>query len=72
MAQRNALGTTARIAVWPPEHAGAAMAAVDDVLSALDLQASRFRPDSEISWLHRAHGGLFMLSDGLAEASAWR
>jgi FAD:protein FMN transferase len=68
VAQRNALGTTARVAVWPPEHAGAALAAVDDVLSALDLQASRFRPDSEISWLHRAHGGLFMLSDGLAEA----
>ena len=44
------------------------MTAVDDVLSSLDLQASRFRPDSEISWLHRAHGGLFMLSDGLAEA----
>ena len=68
MAQRNALGTTARLAVWPPENAFPAMTAVDDVLSALDLQASRFRPDSEISWLHRAHGGLFMLSDGLAEA----
>jgi len=66
--QRNALGTTARLAVWPPENAFPAMTAVDDVLSALDLQASRFRPDSEISWLHRAHGGLFMLSDGLAEA----
>ena len=66
--QRNALGTTARLAVWPPENAFRAMTAVDDVLSALDLQASRFRPDSEISWLHRAHGGLFMLSDGLAEA----
>jgi len=68
VAQRNALGTTARLAVWPPENAFRAMAAVDDVLGALDLQASRFRPDSEISWLHRAHGGLFMLSDGLAEA----
>ena len=68
MAQREALGTTARLAVWPPEHAGAAMAAVDAVLAALDLQASRFRPDSEISWLHRSAGGLFMLSDGLAEA----
>ena len=66
--QRSALGTTARLAVWPPENAFPAMTAVDDVLSALDLQASRFRPDSEISWLHRAHGGLFMLSDGLAEA----
>jgi FAD:protein FMN transferase len=68
VAQRSALGTTARLAVWPPENAAPAMTAVDDVLSALDLQASRFRPDSEISWLHRAHGGLFMLSDGLAEA----
>ena len=68
VAQREALGTTARLAVWPPEHAGAAMAAVDAVLAVLDLQASRFRPDSEISWLHRSAGGLFMLSDGLAEA----
>ena len=68
VAQRNALGTTARLAVWPPENAFPAMTAVDGVLSALDLQASRFRPDSEISWLHRAGGGLFMLSDGLAEA----
>ena len=68
VAQRSALGTTARLAVWPPENAFPAMTAVDDVLSALDLQASRFRPDSEISWLHRASGGLFMLSDGLAEA----
>ena len=54
VAQRDALGTTARLAVWPPEHAGAAMAAVDAVLAALDRQASRFRPDSEISWLHRS------------------
>ena len=68
VAQRSALGTTARLAVWPPAQAGPAMAAVDGVLSALDLQASRFRADSEISWLHRAGGGLFMLSDGLAEA----
>ena len=68
VAQRSALGTTARLAVWPPENIGPAIALVDDVLSSLDLQASRFRPDSEISWVHRAHGGLFMLSDGLAEA----
>jgi thiamine biosynthesis lipoprotein len=68
VAQRDALGTTARLAVWPPEHADAAMAAVDAVLAALDLQASRFRPDSEISWLNNSAGGLFMLSDGLAEA----
>jgi FAD:protein FMN transferase len=68
VAQRDALGTTARLAVWPPEHAEAAMAAVDSVLAALDRQASRFRPDSEISWLNNSAGGLFALSDGLAEA----
>jgi thiamine biosynthesis lipoprotein len=41
---------------------------VDTVLTALDRQASRFRDDSEISRIHRKDGGLFMLSDGLAEA----
>ncbi len=68
VAERAALGTTARVAVWPPENLGAALEAVDRVLGALDRQASRFRQDSEISWLHRRRGGLFMLSDGLAEA----
>ena len=68
VAERQALGTSARVAVWPLEHAGRACAAVDDVLAALDRQASRFRQDSELCWLHRAGGGLFMLSDGLAEA----
>jgi thiamine biosynthesis lipoprotein len=68
VAERTALGTSARLAVWPPGNLGGALAAADDVLSALDRQASRFRPDSEICWLHRAGGGLFMLSDGLAEA----
>src|ERR1019366_5313357 len=62
------LGTSARIAVWPPENLGGACAAVDGVLDALDLQASRFRADSEICWIHRGGGGVFMLSDGLAEA----
>jgi FAD:protein FMN transferase len=68
VAERDALGTTARIAVWPPDRLDRASAAVDDVLKALDQQASRFRSDSEISWIHRGNGGLFMLSDGLAEA----
>ena len=68
VAERAALGTSARVAVWPPENLGRALAAVDRVLSALDRQASRFRQDSEISWIHRSEGGLFMLSDGLAEA----
>jgi thiamine biosynthesis lipoprotein len=68
VAERAALGTSARVAVWPPENLGAACAATDDVLAALDQQASRFRPDSELSWLNDAGGGLFMLGDGLAEA----
>ena len=68
VAERAALGTTARVALWPPENLGVACAAVDDVLAALDQQASRFREDSELSWLHAAGGGIFMLSDGLAEA----
>ena len=68
VAERAALGTSARVVVWPPENLGAACAATDDVLAALDRQASRFRPDSELSWLNDAGGGLFMLGDGLAEA----
>jgi len=68
VAERAALGTTARVAVWPPERLLVACTAVDQVLAALDQQASRFRADSELSWLHGAGGGTFMLSNGLAEA----
>jgi len=68
VAERPALGTSARVVVWPPENLGVARAATDDVLAALDRQASRFRPDSELSRLHAAGGGLFLLSDGLSEA----
>ena len=68
VAERAALGTTARVVMWPPGNLDPACAAVDDVLAALDLQASRFRPDSELSWLNAAQGGLFLLGDGLAEA----
>jgi FAD:protein FMN transferase len=68
IAERDALGTSARVAVWPPEDLGRACAAVDRVLDALDRQASRFRADSEITWLNHGGGGLFMLSDGLTEA----
>ena len=68
VAERAALGTSARVVVWPPGNLDPACAAVNDVLAALDLQASRFRPDSELSWLNAARGGLFLLGDGLAEA----
>jgi thiamine biosynthesis lipoprotein len=68
VAERAALGTSARVAVWPPESLDAACAATDHVLAALDRQASRFRLDSALSRLNDAGGGLFMLGDGLAEA----
>lgn len=68
VAERDALGTNARIAVWPPKNLGPARTAVDTVLDALDHQASRFQADSEISRINAAGGGLFMLSDGLAQA----
>lgn len=68
VAERDALGTDARLAVWPPDSLMTACGVADGVLAALDQQASRFRADSEISALHRFHGGLFALSDGLAEA----
>jgi thiamine biosynthesis lipoprotein len=68
VAERAALGTSARVVVWPPENLEAACAAVHGVLAVLDRQASRFRPDSELSRLHAADGGTFLLSYGLAEA----
>jgi FAD:protein FMN transferase len=68
VAERDALGTSARVAIWPPGNLGIAGTAVDGVLAGLDEQASRFRADSQLSWLHRAGGGLFLLGDGLAEA----
>jgi len=67
VAGRDALGTSAVVAMWPPENSRAACAAVDGALATLDLQASRFRPDSELSWLNASGGGLFGISDGLAE-----
>ena len=68
VAERDALGTSARVAIWPPGNLGVACTVVDGVLAGLDEQASRFRADSQLSWLHRAGGGLFLLGDGLAEA----
>jgi len=68
VAERDALGTTARVAVWPPADLAAALAAVDAELDRLDRQASRFRGDSELSLIHRAPGPVHRLSRGLAEA----
>ena len=68
VAERDALGTTARIAVWPPHRLTAALAAADTEIGRLDGEASRFREDSEISCIHRAAGGTHWVTHGLAEA----
>jgi FAD:protein FMN transferase len=69
-ADKNALGTTARVVAWPPEQLARALGAVDRELIALDAQASRFRQDSEISQLNLSGNEQFFISDGLAEAIA--
>jgi len=68
IAERAALGTTARVAAWPPEDLGLALAAVDAELERLDRQASRFRDDSELSLIHHEPSPVHQLSCGLAEA----
>ena len=68
VAERDALGTTARLAVWPPSALRAAVGAVDRELDQLDRAASRFRADSEISFVHAQHGAPIDISAGLAEA----
>lgn len=68
VAERDALGTDARVAVWPPDALPAALAAVDAELRRLDLQASRFRGDSEISLIQGSGRRAHKVSRGLAEA----
>ena len=68
VAERDALGTNVRVAVWPAHHLAAALGAVDAELDRLDRTASRFRDDSEISRVHQADGGSHLVSPGLAEA----
>ncbi len=70
VAERNALGTSARVAAWPPYNLARVLAITDAELARLDEQASRFRDDSEISAVHRAVGTVHLLSEGLAEAIA--
>lgn len=68
VAVRDALGTDARVALWPPEGLAVALAAVDAELSRLDRQASRFRADSEISRVHESPRRVHRVSHGLAQA----
>jgi FAD:protein FMN transferase len=68
VAERDALGTTARLAIWPASSLRPAVGAVDRELSRLDLAASRFRADSEVSRLRAQDGRPVEISAGLAEA----
>jgi thiamine biosynthesis lipoprotein len=70
VAERDALGTSARVVAWPPYTLARVLAIVDTELARLDEQASRFRADSEISAIHRSTGTVHILSEGLAEAIA--
>jgi thiamine biosynthesis lipoprotein len=69
-AERSALGTMARVIVWPPHELPHALKAVDRQLVELDRQASRFREDSEISQVNSSEAHTFFLSEGLAELVA--
>jgi thiamine biosynthesis lipoprotein len=70
VAERDALGTSARVAAWPPYSLARVLAIADAELARLDKEASRFRADSEISAIHRTPGEVHILSEGLAEAIA--
>lgn len=63
-----ALGTTAQVIVADPRFLGAATVAVGDSLRRIDLAASRFRPDSELSELNRRAGEWVAISPLLAQA----
>src|SRR5207302_6734762 len=51
-----ALGTTANVLVTEPGAIAAARRAVEDELAEMDVAASRFRPDSELSLVNGAGG----------------
>jgi thiamine biosynthesis lipoprotein len=70
VAERDALGTSARIAAWPAGNLARVLALVDAELARLDEEASRFRADSQISMIHRSPGEVHIISEGLAEAIA--
>jgi thiamine biosynthesis lipoprotein len=66
-AHGSALGTTVEVVVWPPSSLDSALEAVETEVMTLDLQASRFRTDSELSHVNASSAEVFWLSDGLAE-----
>lgn len=70
IADDRALGSSLRVIVTRPESLLAAKAAVDEVVSAIDAAASRFRPDSELSMLNAKPDVVTRVSPLLARAIA--
>jgi thiamine biosynthesis lipoprotein ApbE len=70
IADDTALGTSVRVVVTRPKHLAGAKAAVDEVLRAVDLAASRFRPDSELSRLNASPDREVVVGRLLAQALA--
>ncbi|MDQ1703846.1 MAG: FAD:protein transferase [Frankiaceae bacterium] len=68
VAHWRALGTSAQVVVTQPDALPAARAEVEQVLAAIDLAASRFRADSELSRLNTAAGAWVEISPLLCEA----
>ncbi len=65
-----ALGSTALVAVRNASALDAAQARVADIVAEIDLACSRFREDSEIAALRRAHGRPMSVSPLLFDAVA--
>jgi thiamine biosynthesis lipoprotein len=70
IADDRALGSSLRLVVTNPARLGAAKAAVDAVVNAIDLAASRFREDSELCRLNASPGREVTISPLLAQAIA--
>ncbi|HKW69185.1 MAG TPA: FAD:protein FMN transferase [Candidatus Dormibacteraeota bacterium] len=70
IADSSAFGGSLRVVVTRPEALAAARAAVDKVVAEMDIAASRFRDDSELSRLNASQDRVTKISPLLAEAIA--
>lgn len=70
IADDRALGSSVRVIVTRPRSLSAAKAAVDEVLRAIDMAASRFRDDSELSRLNASPDRVVKVGPLLARAIA--
>jgi len=70
IADDRGLGSSLRVIVTRPQSVAAAKAAVDEVVRAMDVAASRFREDSELSRLNARPDQVTIISPLLARALA--